>query len=159
MSTWDKWAERIYSESDFGRGVATSIAGAIGLAVYLFTADWVVAAFVTIIVFPVVRILASALQRKAENAATRRKHELEVRGSYERLSDEERAVVAAFVAEGGSVITWDRINKLNLPHSAVESLVQRELLFTSVTADGMRETFVLDEQLFGVGLEHSDART
>ena len=36
------WFERIYSESDTGRGIATSIAGLFGLATYLFWQDWVV---------------------------------------------------------------------------------------------------------------------
>ena len=40
--------------------------------------------------------------------------------------------------------------ELNGP--AVESLMQREMLTTSMTADLMRETFVLDHALFEVGV-------
>ena len=60
METLEKWAERIYSESDFGRGVATSISGAIGLSTYLFFNDWVIALFSVMISFPIIRIAASS---------------------------------------------------------------------------------------------------
>ena len=53
--------ERVYNERDPGRGIATSAAGTTGLTTYLYWEDWVVAGFVTIIVFPIGRILASAI--------------------------------------------------------------------------------------------------
>jgi len=56
----DRWAERIYAERDFGRSIATSVAGVVGLLLYLNTRDWVVAAFAAVICFPIVRVLASA---------------------------------------------------------------------------------------------------
>ena len=54
----DRWAERIYEETDLGKSLGTSIAGVAGLIVYETTADWVIAAFVLIIVFPVSRVKA-----------------------------------------------------------------------------------------------------
>lgn len=59
-----QWVERIYGENDFGRGIATSIAGSAGLAAYLYWGDWVIAAFVGIIIFPIGRILASAIHSR-----------------------------------------------------------------------------------------------
>jgi len=49
VNSIEKWADRVYSETDFGRSVATSVAGVIGLAVYLIFGDWVIAAFSSII--------------------------------------------------------------------------------------------------------------
>ena len=60
--TIDRWLERIYGESDLGRGIGTAAAGAAALASYLYWNDWVVTACVGIIVYPVGRILASAIQ-------------------------------------------------------------------------------------------------
>ena len=40
----------------------------------------------------------------------------------------------------------------NVTMSAAESLIQRELAFTSVTADGLTETFNLDVSIFDAGV-------
>jgi hypothetical protein len=45
-------------------------------------------------------------------------------------------------------MTWGQINKSDTQFSAIESLMQRELLHSSVTADGMTETFVSDQDIF-----------
>lgn len=66
MNTIEKWAERVYAENDFGRSVATSLSGAIGLAVYLLADDWVIAAFSTIISFPIIRIASTGINKKVE---------------------------------------------------------------------------------------------
>jgi len=58
----EKWADRVYAETDFGRSVATSGAGVIGLLIYLSYNDWVIAAFSTIIAFPVIRLISTGLQ-------------------------------------------------------------------------------------------------
>ena len=47
MKTVEKWADRVYAENDFGRSIATSIAGLIGLTVYLLAKDWVISASVS----------------------------------------------------------------------------------------------------------------
>jgi hypothetical protein len=62
-------------------------------------------------------------------------------------------VVQAFVQAGGSVLTWSHINALDLRGPAIESLINRQLLSTDVTADGMRETFVLDLAIFQAGVD------
>jgi len=69
VNTIEKWAERVYAETDFGRSVATSIAGAIGLVVYLLFDDWVIAAFSSIISFPIIRLVSSGLHEKATRHA------------------------------------------------------------------------------------------
>jgi hypothetical protein len=151
VNALEKWAERIYSENDFGRSVATSVAGVIGLVTYLATSDWVVGLFLVIISFPIARLVADAHQGRLNNAVRQR----EVEETYRRLSPDEKDVVDTFVKSGGSVITWSQVNNSNICRSAIESLIQRELLTTSVTADGMRETFVLNSQLFDVGQRHA----
>jgi hypothetical protein len=148
MSLLDKWADRIYAESDFGRSVATSIAGALGLGTYLFLGDWVIAAFAAVISFPLLRMLATALhkrvlRRSESTSATRQADEI-----YESLSETEKEVVLVFVEAGGCVITWGQMNQTDVSGSAIESLIQRDLLSTSVTADGVRETFVIGPAVY-----------
>ncbi len=68
------------------------------------------------------------------------------------MGEHEKAVVQAFVQAGGSVLTWSHVNALDLRGPAIESLINRQLLSTDVTADGMRETFVLNPALFQAGV-------
>ncbi len=151
MKVIDKWAERIYSENDFGRNVATSSSGLVGLVLYLLTSDIAIAGFSALILFPVVRILASSANRKSEHLAKLKAQEDGVQKLYDRLSTEEKNVVSVFVKAGGSVMTWGQINKSHAHFSAIESLMQRGLLHTSITADGFTETFVLDQDIFDIG--------
>jgi len=155
MSTIEKWADRVYAETDFGRGIATSLSGSLGLGVYLFFGDWVIAAFVAIIFFPIARLTASAIHARLSRNADRRAKRSDAQHTFNSLSDEERAVVSEFVSAGGCVITWSQMNKCLVSCSAIESLIQRDLLSTSMTADGMRETFVLDTAIFDAGVTHA----
>jgi hypothetical protein len=143
IGTLDKWAERVYTETDFGRSVATSVAGVIGLVVYLFFDDWVIAAFSAIIAFPVVRLIATGLHTRSTGRYPER--------IYGQLSDGEKEVVQGFVDAGGCVLTWGQVNKMPMRSASIETLIERKLLWTSVTADGITETFVLDTTLFDVG--------
>ena len=151
MSIWDKWAERIYSEADIGRSIATSGAGAVGLIIYLLSSDFAIAAFSAIIVFPAIRLLASFLHQRAENLAKLKNQKDGIQRIYARLSPGEREVVAAFLKAGGSVMTWGQMNRSETKFSAIESLIRRELLHSSVSADGITETFVLDQDIFDHG--------
>ena len=101
--------ERIYSESDIGRGIATTVAGAAGLATYHYWNDWVVAAFVTIIIFPVAKILASAIHSLWSRSRQRSDSRGQIEELFEKLGAEEKHVVQAFVWHGGSVITWGEV--------------------------------------------------
>jgi len=155
VNTINKWAERVYAETDFGRSVATSVSGLVGLVVYLTSADWVIAAFCTIISFPIIRLIAAGSHEKRSRRATRRIEREEAEQIYDRLSDDEKQVVLAFVRAGGSVLTWGQVNRLPLSGPAVESLIQRKVLWPSVTANGLRETFALDSAVFDVGRDRS----
>jgi hypothetical protein len=151
MGTLDNWVERIYGETDFGRSIATSVAGIVGLVVYLAVHDWVISAFSAIIAFPVARLLSAGLYERAHKATKQRVERESAINSFRKLSESERRVVSAFVQAGGSVLTWSQANSLSLPGPAIESLIQRGLITTSMTADGMRETFVLEPAVFDVG--------
>ncbi|HKK57112.1 hypothetical protein [Marinobacter sp.] len=155
MKTLDKWAERIYAETDVGRSIATSVTGVVGLSVYLLSSDWVIAVFAAVIAFPLVRLAATGLHARAVRRAQGRMELEEAERVYGRLSEHEKAVVQAFVQTGGSVLTWGQVNQLGLPGNGIESLIQREVAWTSMTADGMRETFALDSAIFDVGQKHA----
>jgi len=152
MKSIDKLVDKLYSETDFARSIATSLSGSIGLALYLWRHDWVVAAFSAIIAFPLLRLSAGALHEQrvaSKEKVNRAKEALEL---YSRLSDAEQEVVDTFARIGGAVLTWSQVNDLALNGPAVESLMQREMLRTSMTADLMSETFVLDHGLFEAGV-------
>lgn len=155
MKALDKWAQRIYAETDVGRSIATSAAGIVGLSVYLLTSDWVIAAFSAVIAFPIVRLIATGLHASAVRRAQSQEKLEEAKRIYARFSAREKAVVQAFVHSGGSVLTWSQVNKLGLPGNAIESLIQREVAWTSMTSDGMREIFALDSAIFDVGQKHA----
>lgn len=154
IKMWDKWAERIYSETDLGRSIATTCAGIIGLFLYLLTSDIAIAGFSALILFPVIRVIASKAHNKTELLEKLKEQEDGLQKLYDRLSPEEKKVVSVFVGAGGSVMTWGQINKSETQFSAIESLIQRGLLHTSATADGCRETFVLDQDIFDMGQKH-----
>jgi len=151
----DKWADRIYSETDVSRSVATSSAGVIGLIAYLTTSDWVIAAFTFLVVFPMVRLLAASMHERLKQASDRQRQIEQADELYASLSSEEQAVVDLFAENRGCVMTWGQFNRSDVSSSAVETLIQRELLSNSVTADGMTDTFVLDVSLFDSGVRRS----
>lgn len=153
MMLWEKWADRVYAETDIGRSVATSGSGAIGLAIYLLFSDIAIAGFSAIIAFPIIRLLAATSHRRIENLAKLKNEKDGLQRIYSRLSTEEQKVVSVFVEAGGSVMTWGQINRSEVHFSAIESLIQRRLLHTSMTADGLTETFVLDQDIFDHGQE------
>ena len=146
---FEQWVERIYEESDVGRGIATTVAGGIGLTVYLFSNDWVLAAFVSIIVFPIVRILASTIESYCIKLREQKNNQEQIKKLYDNLGMEERAVVEEFVLLGGNVLTWEQCNESRkISITGVESLINRGMLHRTVTADGMTEAFALDTELF-----------
>ena len=154
MKSIDKLVEKLYEETDVARSVATSLAGVVGLAVYLFTHDWVVALFSWLIVFPLARLVAATIHAKRSKRAMRREADTDAKEIYGRLSAGEKEVVQAFITAGGAVMTWSHMNSLSLSGPSVESLTHRGLLSTSMTADGMRETFVLDTPLFDAAVRN-----
>lgn len=154
MKSIEKWADRVYAENDFGRSVATSLSGLIGLVVYLSTNDWVIAVFSTIISFPIIRLVSTGINEKVERKRQRNISKEKSRHIFENLNSEEKEVVALYVKAGGSVLTWGQMNNEAVSSAAVESLIQREILWTSMTADGMRDTFALDSEIFDIANEY-----
>ncbi len=150
MKSIEKWADRVYAETDFGRSIATSLSGLVGLALYLVTNDWVIAAFSAIIAFPIIRIVSTGINEKLERKKKIKVDEENAQETYDRLSDEEKEVINSYVMAGGSVLTWGQMNKQAVSFSAIESLLQREILWTSMTADGLTETFALDSNIFDI---------
>lgn len=155
MQELNKWADRVYAENDFGRSISTSISGGVGLIVYLTTKDWVLTTLSLIIAFPIFRIISSGLYEKYQQKIQRILKKKDIEQAYNRLSDQEKDVVQAFVRAGGCVLTWRQMNLESITSAGVESLVQRELLWTSCTADAMTETFVLDSDIFDISRSHS----
>ena len=154
MSLWDKWVERIYAETDIAKSIATSASGLIGLLVYLYFSDLAIACFTAIIVFPIVKVLCSSIQKRTEYLAKLKNEKDGMQAIYSKLSLEEKAVVQAFVDIGGSVMTYGQMNQSVSIFSAVESLANRDLLRTSIASDGIREVFVLDQDLFDIGSQN-----
>jgi hypothetical protein len=150
---FDKIVERLYSETDSARSIATSGAGVAGLLIYLMQRDWVIAAFSAVIVFPLARLASARVYEHIHRAEKRRTEREEAEEKYNQLGEHEKAVVQAFVLAGGSVLTWSHINALDLRGPAIESLINRQLLSTDVTADGMSETFVLNPVVFQAGVD------
>lgn len=153
MDPIEKWAERIYAEGDFGRSVATSASGVIGLIFYLLSSDWVISAFSTIISFPIIRILSSGFHEKQNRHKKRALEREEALYEFNCLSAAEHEILKAFARSGGSVMTWAQMNNEAVPSAGVESLIQRELMWASTTADGMQETFAIDSKIFDVANE------
>lgn len=91
--------------------------------------------------------------RKSKAAA-----EQQLAALYDSLTDSEKDVVQHFVAHGGAVMTWGQMNRLDDPQTGVESLARRGLLCTSVSVDGMRETFELDLTLFVFAYRWQDSQ-
>ena len=150
----DKWIERIYGETDFGANIAIGAAGGAGLAMYLYGQDVAVAGFVAIIAFPTVKVLASAAHSNWNESREQRRTRHQLEKLFDNLGREEKAVVQAFVWHGGSVIRWAECNRSQHFSSAgIESLMNRGLVREAVTADGMKETFVLDTELFDYAQE------
>lgn len=148
-----RWFERIYSEEDFGRGIATSLSAAIGLTTYLVVGDPMVAIFGTVVMFPIARIVASALHKRGMQRAETAQKNRGIRETYERLSEGEKRVIKVFLDAGGTLITWGQFNRAGLPVSGIESLIQRQLLWSTVTADGMTEAFSIDTAIFDIARE------
>lgn len=143
-----KWIELIYSETDFGKSISTTVSGILGLILYLLFSDWVLAAISMIISFPIVRIIANNLHGKIEKKAKKVEEKDIADNLYNELSDNEKEVIKGFIEVDSCVMPWRVFNEMSLPSAGSESLIQRGFLDTSMTADGLRETFVLDTRIY-----------
>ncbi len=107
-----------------------------------------IGAFSVVIIFPIIRVIASTLNQVYSNKKQSHVERQKVQELFDRFSAEEKKVIRAFVEAGGSVLSWSRANRLGVSESGVESLMQREILYSTMTADGMREAFVIDTEIF-----------
>jgi len=152
----DRWVERIYVERDLSRNIASSVAGIFGLLIYLWLQDWVIAAFSALIVFPISKIFVGVIH-SAYRRKNKGKEDIEkARIQFNRLSEEEKGVLFEFVRIGGSVMSWSHANKVGLHEPAVSSLMQRGILYPTMTADGMGEAFGITVGVFDVAKEKFD---
>lgn len=140
---WGDLIEQMYNEQDLSRSVATTAAGTVGLAAYLLVSDAVVALFSAVIVFPLVRLAAYSL-------GTRWAKWGEMRDQFAKFSPQERQILEFFVHAGGACVSWGYVNRsaLPFPRPALNSLIQRGIVCTSVMEDGMTESFMLDTDVF-----------
>ena len=141
---FDRWVERIYSENDPGRGVATTVAGATATAIYLYWSDWAVAALVGITIFPIAKIAASAFHANWSRTRRRSDDRAELEQMLERVGFEERRVLQAFVWHGASVMSWKECNTWEVSRSAIDSLIERGVARVTDDTDGI----ALDTKLF-----------
>lgn len=143
-----KLFDRVYAEKDFSINVAIFVAGLAGISCYLALHDSVLTLFAFIISFPIVKIIAGGWHQRIMAHKGKAAAEQQLAALYDSLTASEKDVVQHFVAHGGAVMTWGQMNRLDDPQTGVESLARRGLLCTSVSVDGIRETFELDLTLF-----------
>ena len=144
-----RWIERVYEEEDFGRNIAIAAAGAAGLGPYFLLGDWVVTALVVMMVFAIVKVVASSWHSNRKQSRERSDHADRMKRQFEDLSPTEKAVVRAFVSRGGCVITWQESQQWVAVHrTGIESLSRRDLIRMSTAMDGVGDTFELDPELF-----------
>lgn len=129
----DKWADRIYLEEDFGKNIATTISGVIGLAIYLYKSDFALAAFVAIILFPTIKILVNIIKErslKKREILDQENKVKELDETFKGLTDQEKRVTLVFVDYKSSVVSekYIKLNSIHLPDGAVKSLIQRGFL-------------------------------
>lgn len=147
---WDKLIATIYAEQDFGRSIATTVAGVVGLVTYLLSSDWVVSVFGAVIVFPVCRVASSALHSRLKQKHVELVRQIQADSLFRRFSPQERQILEFFVRAGGACVSWGYVNnsKYPFPRPALNSLMARDVVHTSVMEDGMTESFVLDIDTF-----------
>lgn len=143
-----KLFDKIYAEKDFSINVAIFVAGLAGMSCYLVLHDSVLTLFAFIISFPIVKIIAGGWHQRLMARKVKGVAEQQLVALYDSLTDSEKYAVQHFVAHGGAVMTWGQINRLDDPQTGVESLARRGLLCTSLSVDGLQETFELDLTLF-----------
>ncbi|MCK4548343.1 MAG: hypothetical protein KAW17_12980 [Candidatus Eisenbacteria sp.] len=151
----DKLIATIYAERDFGRSIATTVAGVVGLTTYLFSSDWIIALFAAVIAFPVCRVTASALHSRWKQNHAQIVKKIEAAQAFSRFSPQERQVIEFFVRSGGACVSWGAVNRSDLPfpRAAVNSLIERGVVRLSVMEDLMTEAFALDIDTFDTAQE------
>lgn len=140
----------VYAEKDFSRSIATAIAAIAGLITYLWKRDWAISALTALIVFPATRIIADSIHANWISRISKKSEISKVREQFDRLSPDEKQIVRSFVESGGACVSWSFVNSSRrpFPRPALNSLISRGIVSTSVMEDGMSESFVLDIDVF-----------
>lgn len=146
---WDTLVRIMYSEKDFGRSVATTVAGVVGLAAYLLSSDWVIALFVAVIAFPLCRVTVTALHSRWKQKRAQILETIEAEQAFSKFSHQERQVIEFFVHSGGACVSWGAVNRSDLPfpRPALNSLMARGIVHLSAMENGT-EAFQLDIDTF-----------
>jgi hypothetical protein len=149
---YEKLLTAIYAEEDLGRSVAIAVAGVTGLVVYRLSADWVTAVFSSVILFPLARVAATAMHSRWKSKRSETAQALSAETEFNRFSPEERQILEFFVRQGGCCVSWSAVNRSEFPfpRAALNSMMERGLVRTSVMEDGMTESFVLKVEMFDV---------
>jgi hypothetical protein len=145
-----EWANKIYGEEDFGRSISTSLSGIVGLTIYLSSKDWVLSLFVTVIIFPLLRLIASSAHTRWKEVHKQKLQAAEAQKSFQKFSPEEKKVLKVFVDAGGAALSYSEINRENVARSAVESLVLRDILSNTMLSDCSTEGFVMKTEVFDI---------
>ena len=149
----DKWFDRLYTEKDFGTNIAIAAGAGAGLIMYLSWDDWTVALFGAAMVFPIVKVLASAAHSHWNESRRRKRTKRQLQELFYTLGHEERSVVDGFVRHGGSVITWnERGESSKFSDAGIESLINRQLVREGFASNGS-ESFALDPQMYDYAQE------
>ncbi|QTR48960.1 hypothetical protein [Candidatus Thiothrix anitrata] len=150
----EKLADRLYNETDFGRSIATSLSGIIGLIAYLLTNDWVIAIFSLIIVFPIIRLLANSLYQKFKKYNDNQEKQKNDDDLYDKLTEEEKDIIQAFVNAGGCRFEWEDIEKFEINQTGLRTLIERELIDErplSTELDYPVYEYILKTALYDIG--------
>lgn len=160
----DKWADRIYLEEDFGKNIATTVSGFCGLTIYLIKNDFPLSAFVTIIVFPITKIIVNFLRSRHFNINEAKERENALKAidkTVKDLTDRERLVVHEFVKYQSSVMShkYISINSVYLPDGAVKSLIERD--FLTEQSSGLSGSFdlKLNMDIFDAGRRYFERQS
>ena len=95
-------------------------------------------------------MVASALHARWKDRHAEVAARIQAEKQLSRFSPQEQQVVEFFVRAGGACVSWGYVNNSPwpFPRPAVNSLMARGLLVTSVMEDSMSESFQLDVDLF-----------
>lgn len=99
---YEKLFTAIYAEEDLGRSVAIAVAGVAGLVVYQLSSDWVTAAFSAIILFPLARVVATAIHSRWKSKRSEVAQLISAESEFKRFSPEERQILEFFVHHGAA---------------------------------------------------------
>ena len=132
-------------ERDPVRAITLGVAMVVGVTSYYLSDDYVVGAGTFLATFLLGWGFAEPIRKRLQQWRRKRR----MKALFESLGRVERTVVEDFVHWGGCVIECkDSFDRSDFSGSGIESLASRGLLQYDTTADGYRETYALDKDLY-----------